>query len=91
MGNYGCNPGLRCECEGDVNCTCQPGARGTAQYNSPCDDSNDCESGLCYDGPEAADGGATQYYCTHFCQDTSECAAPLNKCNDAYNVCIYAP
>jgi hypothetical protein len=85
-GNYGCDPALRCECEGgdELDCTCQVGVRGTGEYNEACDDSNDCVSGFCVSGP-TVDGAASQFYCSKFCEEQDDCSAePLSQCDTAF-------
>lgn len=88
-GNYGCDPQLRCECEGgdEADCTCQLGARGAGPYNEPCESSNDCVSGICLSGP--TEGGAKQFFCSKFCAGPADCdGAPLSQCDTKFtNLC----
>jgi hypothetical protein len=72
--NRECKAALRCVCPNGVDCSCQPGTRGTGELGAPCDAGDQCSSSVCVEGP------GVDYFCTDECAGNANCMDPLPKC-----------
>ncbi len=74
--NGECEDTKRCENAGTevdpVPC-CVPGPRGTGQAGSPCDNENDCESGVCI-------SGSGEGMCSKTCESEEDCPDGMKDC-----------
>lgn len=81
--NRDCKLALRCECDEDTGCSCQPGARGTGKNGvDGCDSGNQCASSLCVEGP----GDAGESFCSDECKDDKDCTGKLPRCIPVFGI-----
>ncbi|MBX3203502.1 MAG: hypothetical protein KF764_00475 [Labilithrix sp.] len=74
--NRDCQLALRCECDENTGCACQPGTRGTGKNGiDTCVSGNECASSLCVDGPDQGES-----ICSDECTDTNDCTGKLPRC-----------
>lgn len=84
--NHDCQSALRCDCDEDFNCSCQPGVRGTGQNGiDTCDSGNECASSLCVEGP-----AGSGFICSDECSSPSDCTGKLPRCLSAGGVSFCA-
>lgn len=68
--NAECQKSLRCECDEDTGCSCQPGTRGTGAAGASCASGNDCASSVCID----------ETTCSAACDSEDDCPSSLPYC-----------
>lgn len=75
--NAACKAGFFCACsDGDYDCICLGGERGTGLFGENCSTDQQCGSGICED-----------HGCSESCGSDAECAAPLPKCSTTSYQC----
>lgn len=89
--NHDCKLALRCACDEDTGCKCQPGARGKGKNGvDACVTSDDCASALCIEGPVNGES-----ICSDECEGPDDCTGKLPRCIEVVGipapVCVREP